>query len=79
MSHVRGIHGSEESKMLNTFIKSCLDRLAVLLHHDGQNAAEYALTVAMIALVAVAGMESLATGISHTFLTVSATLGQHLQ
>ena len=37
------------------------------------------LTVAMIALVAVAGMESLATGISHTFLTVSATLGQHLQ
>ena len=50
-----------------------------MLDENGQDITEYALTIAMVALIAVAGMRSLASGISRTFVVVSATLGQHLQ
>ena len=56
-----------------------LVRLAALLKEEGQDLTEYALTIAMVALIAVAGMGSLAAGITHTFVVVSTTLGQHLQ
>ena len=59
-------------------IQSILNRLYVLLLPDGQNATEYALTIAMVALGTVAGMESLASGINHTFTTVTVTLANHL-
>jgi len=65
--------------MLIPSIQGCMNKLAVLLKSEGQNATEYALTFAMVALVAVAGMQSLASGISHTFIVVSTTIGQHLQ
>ncbi len=45
---------------------------------DGQDLVEYALTVAMIALSAVAGMGSLASGINDAFLTLSTTLASNL-
>ncbi|MFY9853673.1 MAG: Flp family type IVb pilin [Terracidiphilus sp.] len=41
---------------------------------DGQDLVEYALTVALIALGAVAGMGVLAQGISNAFTTISTTL-----
>lgn len=60
-------------------IHSVLNSLYILLQQEGQNATEYALTLAMVALGTVAGMESLASGINHTFTTVTATLANHLQ
>lgn len=59
-------------------IRFCLRSLADLFDEGGQDITEYALSVAMVALVAVAGLESLANGITHTFTVVSTTLGQHL-
>jgi pilus assembly protein Flp/PilA len=45
---------------------------------DGQDLVEYALTVALIALGAVAGIGSLASGINNAFLTLSSTLATSL-
>lgn len=45
---------------------------------EGQDLVEYALTVAMIALGAVAGMGALASGINNAFLTLSTTLASNL-
>ena len=41
---------------------------------SGQDLIEYALVAALIALVAIAAMKSLATGISNAFSTVSSDL-----
>jgi Flp pilus assembly pilin Flp len=45
---------------------------------DGQDLAEYALTVAMIGFSAVAGMRSLAAGINNAFVTINTTFGSNL-
>ncbi|MGA3010477.1 MAG: Flp family type IVb pilin [Terracidiphilus sp.] len=45
---------------------------------DGQDLAEYALVVALIALGAVAGMSALASGINIAFNTISTTLAESL-
>jgi pilus assembly protein Flp/PilA len=44
---------------------------SLLSREEGQDLVEYALVVALIALGAVAAMQSLAGAISTTFLTVS--------
>lgn len=46
----------------------------LFLNEDGQDLVEYALVVALIALGATAGMNSLATDISNAFTTVGTTL-----
>lgn len=45
---------------------------------EGQDMVEYALTVALIAFGATAGMNSLATGINTAFSGISATLGSYV-
>ena len=46
----------------------------LLLKEEGQDLVEYALVVALIALAATAGMNTLATDISNAFTTVGTTL-----
>lgn len=45
---------------------------------DGQDLVEYALTVALIAFGAIAGMNTLATGLNNAFNTISTTLAATL-
>lgn len=45
---------------------------------DGQDLVEYALTVALIAFGAVAGMKVLAGGLNNAFNTISTTLASSL-
>lgn len=45
---------------------------------DGQDLVEYALTVALIAFGAIAGMQTLAAGLNNAFITVSTTLAADL-
>lgn len=46
----------------------------LIVHQDGQDLVEYALVVALIALAATAGMNTLASDISAAFSTVGTTL-----
>lgn len=46
----------------------------LFLNEDGQDLVEYALVVALIALAATAGMNTLASDISNAFTTVGTTL-----
>ena len=46
----------------------------LLLKEEGQDLVEYALVVALIALAATAGMNTLATDISQAFTTIGTTL-----
>jgi pilus assembly protein Flp/PilA len=46
----------------------------LFLNEDGQDLVEYALVVALIALAAVAGMNTLAGDINTAFTTVGSTL-----
>jgi Flp pilus assembly pilin Flp len=45
---------------------------------DGQDMAEYALTVSLLGFSAVAGINSLAAGLSTAFTNLSITLGNNL-
>ena len=45
---------------------------------EGQDLVEYALVVALIALAAVAGMKTLAAGISATFTSISTKLSSSI-
>jgi pilus assembly protein Flp/PilA len=45
---------------------------------DGQDLVEYALTVALIAFGAIAGMGTLASGLNNAFTTISTTLANGL-
>jgi pilus assembly protein Flp/PilA len=45
---------------------------------DGQDLVEYALTLALIALGAIAGMQTLASGLNNAFTTISTTLANDL-
>jgi Flp pilus assembly pilin Flp len=60
--------------MQDLFLKSRPILEAVLVQEDGQDLAEYALTVMMIALGSVAGMQAIATGVDTIFSTVTTTL-----
>ena len=59
--------------MLKLYIK--MQNLKSLLsEEEGQDLVEYALVVALIALAATAGMNTLATDISNAFTTIGTTL-----
>jgi pilus assembly protein Flp/PilA len=47
---------------------------SIALSEEGQDLVEYALVVALIAFGAIAGMQSLATGINSAFNTISSDL-----
>ena len=59
--------------------KQLLDSL-VCLHRDeaGQGLVEYLLILALIALAAVAGMQTLATKVNSAFSKVGSILGQYI-
>lgn len=46
----------------------------LFLNEDGQDLVEYALVVALIALAATAGMQTLASDISNAFNSIGSTL-----
>jgi len=46
----------------------------MLVREDGQDLVEYALVVALIALAATAGMNTLATDISNAFSSIGTTI-----
>jgi pilus assembly protein Flp/PilA len=51
---------------------------SLMNREDGQDLVEYALALALIALVAAAGMSALASGINDAFNTISTTLANSL-
>ncbi len=52
----------------------CLRMRELLSDEDGQDLIEYALIVALIALGATAGMQTLAADINNAFVTIGGTL-----
>jgi pilus assembly protein Flp/PilA len=56
----------------------CFKLQDLACREDGQDLVEYALTVALIAFAATAGMNSLANGISMAFSGISSTLGSYV-
>jgi pilus assembly protein Flp/PilA len=52
----------------------CSELRKLLVREDGQDLVEYALVVALIALAATAGMNTLATDISNAFSSVGTTI-----
>lgn len=58
-----------------TFCMSLLAKAQSLMNcEEGQNLVEYALLVALIALVAVTGVNAVATAVNTVFSNISATL-----
>lgn len=51
---------------------------AFLQHDDAQDLVEYSMTVALVALGTVAGMQSLASGVTLAFNDVSASISTYL-
>jgi pilus assembly protein Flp/PilA len=61
---------------MNTIVLKLYVKFQDLMSGEGgQDLVEYALVVALIALGATAGMNSLATGINAAFNSISTTLG----
>ena len=60
--------------MQNSLLRLRMICNAVLASENGQDLPEYALTVVMIALGSVAGMNSIAGGVNQVFLAVTDTL-----
>jgi pilus assembly protein Flp/PilA len=61
---------------VNKLFLSLYVRLHLLLNReDGQDLVEYALLVALIALVAVSGVKQVASAVNTSFSRVSTTLG----
>jgi pilus assembly protein Flp/PilA len=72
---------SEETPMqeliLKFYVKS-QSLKSILQNEEGQDLIEYALVVALIALGAVAGMGTLATGINNAFGTIASKLASNV-
>lgn len=60
--------------MIREFPRFCRALWKLIARQDGQDLVEYALVVALIALAATAGMNSLATDISNAFSSIGTTL-----
>lgn len=60
--------------MNDLFLRVCAISRSILVHEEGQDLPEYALTFVTIALGTVAGMNSIAHGVSVTFSAVASTL-----
>jgi pilus assembly protein Flp/PilA len=60
--------------MNNFFLKMTAKAQSLMSGEEGQDLVEYALSVALIALVAVAGVQQVASAVSTVFLSISNTL-----
>jgi pilus assembly protein Flp/PilA len=74
-NHPRG--KSMKNLMLNLYIRT-QNLKSRLTEEEGQDLVEYALVVALIALAATAGMNTLATDISAAFTSIGGTLNSAL-
>jgi pilus assembly protein Flp/PilA len=60
-------------------LRKLLNQLQTLAMQDeGQDLVEYALLIALVAFGAIAGMNSLATGLSTAFTNISTQLGTNI-
>jgi pilus assembly protein Flp/PilA len=64
--------------MKNTMLKLYIKLQALLSQEEGQDLVEYALVVALIALAATVGMNSLAGAISTGFTNIGTTLSSSI-
>lgn len=64
--------------MSNLVLKICAAVRTLVEHDEAQDLVEYAMTVALIALGTVAGMQSLASGVTLAFNDVSASISTYL-
>jgi pilus assembly protein Flp/PilA len=62
--------------MKNRLLKMCV-AIQIFREENGQDLVEYALTVALIALAATAGMSTLAQDISNAFSAVGSTVSSY--
>ncbi|MGA9060134.1 MAG: Flp family type IVb pilin [Terracidiphilus sp.] len=60
--------------MSNTLVNLCAKLLALKNGEEGQDLVEYALLVALIALVCIAGVTNVATAVNTVFNTISSSL-----
>ena len=64
--------------MNTVLLKLYVEFQNLIRRKEGQDLVEYALVVALIALAAVAGMKTLASGISATFTSISTKLSSSI-
>jgi len=64
--------------MGNILLKLHLKFQDLMTREQGQELTEFAMTVALVALGATAGMQSLASGVNTTLMTISSTLSSSL-
>jgi len=60
--------------MVRLFLKMLINAQIMLNSEEGQDLAEYALLIAMVALVAVSGVQQVASAINTVFSSISTTL-----
>jgi pilus assembly protein Flp/PilA len=60
--------------MSNTLVNLCAKLLVLKNGEEGQDLVEYALLVALIALVCIAGVTNVATAVNTVFNTISSSL-----
>ena len=70
----RNIIDGENDKMSNTLTNLYAKFQSLKISEEGQDLVEYALLVALIALVCVAGVNNVATAINNVFSTISSSL-----
>jgi pilus assembly protein Flp/PilA len=68
----------EKTKMKNTMLKLYIKLQSLLSQEEGQDLVEYALVVALIALAATVGMNSLAGAINTGFTNIGTTLSSSI-
>jgi pilus assembly protein Flp/PilA len=61
--------------MFAQFVINLLNRLAVVKNEEGQGMAEYALIIALVAIVLAASLTSLQGGITGVFTSIVAAFG----
>ena len=64
----------ETTKMKSAIWRLCIQTQTLLQSEEGQDLVEYALLVALVALGATVGMQSLASGINTAFGNLANTL-----
>jgi pilus assembly protein Flp/PilA len=71
----RNITHKEKTQMSNTLLKLYLKFQGLKNGEEGQDLVEYALLVALIALVCVTGVQNVASAVNTVFTTISNQLG----
>ncbi len=70
----RNITDGENDKMSNTLTNLYAKFQSLKISEEGQDLVEYALLVALIALVCISGVKSVATAVTNVFTAISSSL-----